>query len=50
MTQNSTPSTTGPSARTLELIKRFAREYKPLPHRGKVTIVQIGEILPLGEC
>ncbi|GEM_PF-3604897 len=49
MTQNSTPSS-GPSAASLDFIRRFAREYKPESHKGKTIIFQMGETKPLGIC
>ena len=50
MMQISTPATKGPSAHTLEFIKRFARLYQPQVQRGKYLITATVPLKPLGEC
>lgn len=50
MTQISTPTTQGPSAQTLEFLKKFARSYRPGHQVGKYVITATGEVKPLGVC
>lgn len=49
--EHSTPFGLRPRAATLDFIKRFARDYRPLTMgEAKVTILQTSTIEPLGKC
>lgn len=53
MMQNSTPVTEGPSAQTLDFLKKFARTYKADPvqrTKHRIALITTGEVQPIGDC
>lgn len=50
MTQISTPTPQGPSAKTLDFLMKFARTYKPQRRMGKYIIMHEETNNALGEC
>lgn len=52
MMQNSTPISEGPSARTLEFLKKLAHTYKAessQPAKHRIALLTFGQFLPIGE-
>lgn len=50
MTQISTPQPQGPSSRTIEFIRKFARNYQPQTTVAKSSVMLYDAPKTLGEC